>query len=327
MTGWLFDLDGVVYTGQAEIPGAGAALSELAAESPIAFVTNNASRSNAAMAEHIRSFGVDIADSQVMTSAIAGAQSLAEVLPERSRVLIVGSEFLAACVEQAGLEPVLPTADLVDELDSQRQRVDAVLQGLAADVGNIDLCCAIAAVRAGAKFCATNPDLRLPKETGFFPGNGSFVRIVQECTGIDPEVFGKPEATMLTLAAQAQNMSDTVMVGDQIATDIAAGKAAGMRTALVLTGVDSVHSALALPPSQQPDVITASIATVRAAVEDIPAVRCDGETAVCGEARVHVEDNRIVHSGPNAHATAAALALSAHLDRPLDAGTLPERFA
>ena len=96
---------------------------------------------------------------------------------------------------------------------------------------------------------------------------------------------------MLTLAAQAQNMSDTVMVGDQIATDIAAGKAAGMRTALVLTGVDSVHSALALPPSQQPDVITASIATVRAAVEDIPAVRCDGETAVCGEARVHVEDD------------------------------------
>ncbi|PMC97677.1 haloacid dehalogenase, partial [Brevibacterium paucivorans] len=40
MTGWLFDLDGVVYTGQAEIPGAGAALNELAAHSPIAFVTN-----------------------------------------------------------------------------------------------------------------------------------------------------------------------------------------------------------------------------------------------------------------------------------------------
>ncbi|OFL64354.1 HAD-IIA family hydrolase [Brevibacterium sp. HMSC063G07] len=326
MTGWLFDLDGVVYTGRAEVPGAGAALRDLASRGPVGFVTNNASRSNSAMAKHIRSFGVDIDDRQVMTSAVAGAQCLSEELAAGSRVLIVGSEFLAQCVEQAGLKPVRPTAELIDELDSRRQQVDAVLQGLAANVGNIDLCCAIAAVRAGARFCATNPDLRMPKETGFFPGNGSFVRIVQECTGIVPEVYGKPEATMLTLAARAQNMSGAVMVGDQIATDIAAGKAAAMQTALVLTGVDSVHSALALPPAQQPDVIASSIATVRAAVEDTPTVRCDADAAQCGAARVRCENSRITHSGPDNHAVAAALALSAHLDRPLDAGTLPERF-
>lgn len=327
MTDWLFDLDGVVYTGQTEVPGAGAAIAEMSRGGRVGFVTNNASRSNAAMAEHIRSFGADIDDDQVMTSAMATAQSLAPQLSAGARVLIVGSDFLAQCAQDAGLTPVIPDRSLLDDLSAGRDSVDAVLQGLAESVGNIDISCAIAAVRAGAKFCATNPDMRIPKESGFFPGNGSFVRIVEDCTGISPEVFGKPEGAMLTLAARRQSMDSPVMVGDQIATDIAAGRAAGMRTALVLTGVDSVRTALALPPQRQPDVIAGSIASVRAAVEDAPAAEAEGTSARCGSARVHLEGDRIVHTGPEEHAVAAALALSRSLDRPLDSGTLPERFA
>ncbi len=45
------------------------------------------------------------------------------------------------------------------------------------------------------------------------------------------------------------------MVGDQLSTDIAMGRSAGMQTVLVLTGASSVADVEAAPEGHSPDVV------------------------------------------------------------------------
>jgi HAD superfamily hydrolase (TIGR01450 family) len=91
----LLDLDGVVYIGQAAVPGAAAALDRLrAAGVRAAFVTNNASRPPHTVGEHLRELGVHAEDDDVVTSAQAAAALLARRLPTGSAVLVVGGEGL-----------------------------------------------------------------------------------------------------------------------------------------------------------------------------------------------------------------------------------------
>ena len=75
----LADLDGVVYAGPNAIPGAVDALTELAAHQvKLAYVTNNASRTPGEVAAHLRELGAPAADDQVVSSAQAGAELLAQ---------------------------------------------------------------------------------------------------------------------------------------------------------------------------------------------------------------------------------------------------------
>ena len=74
----LLDLDGVVYLGDAAVPGAPQALAKAAdAGMRLAFVTNNSSRTPSAIAAQIASFGVPAAAADVVTSAQAAATLLA----------------------------------------------------------------------------------------------------------------------------------------------------------------------------------------------------------------------------------------------------------
>jgi 4-nitrophenyl phosphatase len=96
-------------------------------------------------------------------------------------------------------------------------------------------------VQAGAVFLATNRDATYPLEDGVFdPGAGSLVAALETCSGVSPEVVGKPGTTLLTDAMQSVGVAphETIMVGDRRDTDVHAGHAAGCRTWLVLTGVE-----------------------------------------------------------------------------------------
>ena len=78
----LLDLDGVVYVGQAAVPGAPDALAAVRERGMrLAFVTNNASRTSAAVALHLRELGIPASVEEVVTSAQVAARHAAEVLP------------------------------------------------------------------------------------------------------------------------------------------------------------------------------------------------------------------------------------------------------
>ena len=106
---------------------------------------------------------------------------------------------------------------------------------------------------------AVNPDLTLPTEEGLVPGAGSIQALLRAATDVTPLVIGKPEPTMLHAAIEILHADPqrTLVIGDRLDTDIAGAVAAGLASALVLTGVttatDLEHSAL------QPSAIYAGL--------------------------------------------------------------------
>lgn len=239
----LADLDGVVYAGPSAIPGATEALERLAGEGvALAYITNNASRSSAEVAAHLRELGAPATAGQVFGSALAGAELLAAQVSPGSTVLVTGSAVLAQHVAEQGLVPVT-TADPVP---------DAVIQGFDPSLGWKDLAEAAYAVAGGAVWVATNTDMSIPQARGIAPGNGSLVAAVSAATGKRPLVAGKPEAQLFTTAANHLGVDTALVVGDRLDTDILGGNRAGMATALVLTGVDTVQTALAAVPDERP---------------------------------------------------------------------------
>ncbi len=237
----LLDLDGTVFAGQLPIPGA---LDAVAALSPttIRYVTNNASRRPAEVAGHLRELGFAASAEEVVTSAQAGARLVAQRVRAGSKVLVVGTEGLAAEVSAVGLVPTRSAAD----------EPKAVIQGHSPDNGWAALSEAALAIAAGALWVATNVDTTLPSERGLLIGNGSMVAAVASATKATPIVAGKPAQPLLRDAIASARASVPLVVGDRLDTDIEGANAVGADSLLVLTGVSSLREVIGAPARQRP---------------------------------------------------------------------------
>jgi 4-nitrophenyl phosphatase len=217
------DLDGVVCRGITPLPGAQEAIPTLQRLGiRYAFVTNNATMTPAQTADKLRNMGVDAAAEDIVTSPLAAAAYLRSLTKEAATVCVVGEAGLIEAVESAGFR-------VGDE------NADFVVVGLDRQFTYQRLTAAFRAIEAGARFVATNVDRALPVDDGLAPGCGSIVAAIATASGVKPTVVGKPEPTLLTVALDRLGVppKNAMMVGDQIATDIRAGKAAGMTTVLV----------------------------------------------------------------------------------------------
>src|SRR5258708_5297778 len=165
----LLDLDGVVYSGPDPIGGAVDALAAAReAGLRIAFVTNNASRSPSAIAEHLTRLGVPARSADVVTSAQAAATLIANRFPPGSAVLVAGSNGLRLAVRERGLRPVSLAAD----------HPVAVVQGYAPDMNYGLLAEAGVAGRDGALFLGTNPRPTPPPPPGPQPATPSPPQVI-----------------------------------------------------------------------------------------------------------------------------------------------------
>ena len=207
----LLDLDGVVYLGGAAIPGAAEALRKAdAAGMRLAYVTNNAFRTPAAIAALLTSFGAPASPEDVVTSAQAAARLLAERLPAGAPVLVIGGSGLRMAVRERGLRPVSTAAE----------QPRAVVQGYSPDVSYPMLAEGGLAVAAGALFVASNGDLTLPSRRGRQPGNGSLIQVIATATGVQPLVAGKPEPPLHRESVLRTGARHPLIVGDRLDTDI-----------------------------------------------------------------------------------------------------------
>lgn len=223
----LLDLDGTVFRGPSPTQGALETLATVAARK--LYVTNNASRSAGEVADHLTALGFTADAGDVVTSAQSAARVLSRHLPRDSKVLVVGTDSLAAEIALVGLQPVRSHSDAPV----------AVVQGHSPHTGWVDLAEATLSIRGGALWVATNADVTLPTERGLLPGNGSMVAALRAATGAEPEVVGKPGATMLRDALARGVFHEPLVVGDRLDTDIGAANAAGLPSLLVLSGVST----------------------------------------------------------------------------------------
>ena len=184
----LFDLDGVVYLGAEPVPYAVAAINAAQASGQrAAYVTNNASRSAASVAEQLTALGLTCAAGDVVTSAQAAVRLLRELIAPGAQVLVVGAPALVDQVAAAGFMPVRAAS----------RDVRAVVQGHDPATDWALLAEATVALRAGARWVAANEDSTLPSPRGPLPGNGAMVAALRTATGLRPTVAGKPQAPLL----------------------------------------------------------------------------------------------------------------------------------
>jgi NagD protein len=112
------------------------------------------------------------------------------------------------------------------------------------------------AIRAGARFIATNADRYCPTPTGGLPDAAAVIGAIEGCTGKQVEVVvGKPSPITARAILDRLQLSaaECIIVGDRLETDIRMGQEAGMTTAVVLTGVTTPE--LLATSDIQPDIV------------------------------------------------------------------------
>ena len=253
----LLDLDGTVFRGHE--PTTGAVETLAAVRSRALYVTNNASRGPAEVAQHLCDLGFTAKPDDVVTSAQSAARLLKEQLQPGAAVLIIGTDSLAAEVRKVGLKPVRQWSD----------GPVAVVQGHSPQTGWPDLAEAGLAIRGGALWVAANVDRTLPSERGLLPGNGAMVAALRTATDRVPQVAGKPEPTLLTDALARGTFRTPLVVGDRLDTDIAGANAAGLPCLLVLCGVSTAGDTVRAAAGERPNYIGADLRSLHVSADSL----------------------------------------------------------
>ncbi|RYL93529.1 TIGR01457 family HAD-type hydrolase [Sporolactobacillus sp. Y61] len=225
---FLLDLDGTVYRGKEEIPEAVTFVKELKRRGlRYLFVTNNSTRTKETVAGQLQGFGIPCTANDVLTTSMATARYIKKQKADAS-VYYIGEAGLKQAMDQ-------------ERLHYQEDHPDFVAFGMDRQITYEKYTKACLAVRAGARFVSTNPDVALPNERGLVPGNGSLTSVIRVSTGVSPIYIGKPESIIVEQALEKTGTTKerTLMIGDNYDTDIMAGIRAGLDTLIVLTGVTS----------------------------------------------------------------------------------------
>jgi 4-nitrophenyl phosphatase len=251
----VFDLDGVIYRGKTLIPHAAEAV-QWARDRGLCvrFLTNNSTLTRDDYSNRLDKFGIPTPPDHVMTSAYATAAYLKACGEPGAKILVVGEGGLRAEIAAVGFEIVEPA-----NADGARYVAVGMDRQFCYDM----LRAAMTAVLAGAEFIASNRDTTFPIENGgLLPGGGTIVAAIEAAVGFPPVLIGKPTPRMLEMVIcdLGCKPDEAVIVGDRLDTDIQVGRAVGVHTALVLTGITTAEQACAAADDMRPDWVLETLA-------------------------------------------------------------------
>lgn len=237
---YIFDLDGTVYLGEELLPTAGDTIRRLREMGKrTVFLSNNPTRTRFDYADKLTKLGLPTPASDVLNSSAVMVDFLQRNLPD-SKLFVIGEEPLIEELTAAGFQ-----------LSEQASEIDVVVVSFDRTFDYHKLQVAFDALRAGARFYATNADKYCPVPGGGEPDAGALIAALEACTDVPIEgVVGKPSQFM---ADSILNILDGIpaerclMTGDRLETDVQMGLTAGMSAALTLTGATP---ASAVPQSE-----------------------------------------------------------------------------
>jgi len=246
--GLLIDLDGVLYTGDNPIDGAQRAIERLKEGGyRLRFISNSTRKCRSTIARRLQGMGFSIDETAIFTPPLA-----AVALMKNSG---------------KGTFMLLTTGDVDKDFpqegrwSSGQDRVDYVVIGDAGDNMTYDnLTHAFRLIKNGAEILALEKDRYWMASDGLMLSAGPFVTALEYATGTSATVIGKPSRQFFDLALHDLGLpaGEVAMIGDDIITDIAGAKTAGMRAILVRTGKYSPSDLdMAL---EKPDAVIESIA-------------------------------------------------------------------
>jgi len=231
--GYVFDLDGTVYLGDALLPGAGQAIAELrGAGARIVFVTNKPLEPGDAYAAKLVRLGVPASRADVVTSVDSLVGYLRREHPAATLL----------CVTETSTRDELVEAGFAVTTDPAQTAVVVVSFDRTFDYAKLN-----AAYRAvkhhGATIVATNPDPYCPTPDGGLPDCAAMLAAIEACTGARAEaIVGKPSVHMARALEERLGLTAAAVavVGDRLLTDVAMAHSLGMAGVLVLTGATTL---------------------------------------------------------------------------------------
>lgn len=244
--GFVFDLDGTVYLGEAALPGAVKTIELLRKnDKRVLFVSNKPLYPRTTYAEKLTRLGIPTIPDDVITSGYVMGYHLAKHQPNQT-LYVIGEEALINEIRSHGL-------NVVDELLDQDEKevidpagIDAVIVAFDRTLDYRKLNTAYQALLHGAHFYATNADKSCPMPGGGIPDAGATIAALEHVTGRKLELLaGKPSPLIIDVALARLGLPPErcLMVGDRLETDIFMGQQAGMQTAVVLTGASTREDA------------------------------------------------------------------------------------
>lgn len=226
-----------------------------------ALATNNASKTMAQYEEKLGRFGVTVDGHCILTSAEATASYVEREMGTTTAVYIIGEDGLHEAFGRRGF-PIVTAQEVPNG-----RTADIVVFGFNRQLVYNDLAMGALLVERGARLIGTNPDVTFPHELGLLPGAGATRAFLEAATGVSAVIIGKPGRIMFDEALRRLRgtSADTAMVGDRLNTDIAGGKAAGLTTIMVLSGISTKAD---VDDELRPDYIFADIAELATVLED-----------------------------------------------------------
>lgn len=242
----LLDMDGVLWHGSSALLDVQMLFDRIQDLGLGTFcVTNNSTRPVSYHLKKMRAMGVDLDQSQILTSAEATASYLKREFLSPGAVYVIGEAGIRMALEERGFQL----------LDGEDVPAQAVVVGLDQSFTYRKFELAVRYLQEGAMFVGTNPDPTIPTPTGSAPGAGALIKGVEVSSGVKAHIIGKPHPGLFREAlSRAECLPhEALMIGDRLDTDIQGAQQLGLKTALVLSGITTREMAYSWEP--KPDFI------------------------------------------------------------------------
>ncbi len=235
-TGYLIDMDGVIYRESQVIPGVLEFVDALnSTGTPFLFLTNNSAPTPEDLAVRLAHLGIPrISPRHFYTSAINTADFLCETHPDCT-VLALGEGGLMTALHERKIanDSIDPSYVVVGEGAVSMEKLTKAHE----------------CIERGARLLATNPDNWCPVASDRTrPGAGSTTAFLEASSGRRAYYLGKPNGYMFHRARRKLAdlslgpVDDVIMIGDTMETDIRGAVESGMKAFLVLTGSTAMES-------------------------------------------------------------------------------------
>jgi NagD protein len=235
-TGYLIDMDGVIYRENQLIPGAADFVQALSAVgTPFLFLTNNSAPTPEDLAVRLKHLGIHgLSARHFYTSALNTADFLSET-DANCTVFVIGEGGILTALHERKIanDAIHPGYVVVGEGATTMEKL-----------GKAHEC-----LERGARLLATNPDNWCPVSSEKTrPGAGATAAFLEASTGRRAYFLGKPNGYMFQRARRKltelvhSQLEQVVMIGDTMETDIRGAFEAGMQSYLVLSGSTQLES-------------------------------------------------------------------------------------